>query len=180
MKFPMPLATLLAAFALVTPAIAQKSSLPFTPVIMPNGVGTLPYKMVNGAKEFRLTVEKIKHEIAPGMIVNAWGYNGGTPGPLIEVVEGDRVRILVTNQLSAPTAVHWHGIFLPSGMDGVTGLTQRGIAPGETFQYEFTLKQHGTFMYHSHADEMVQIGLGTMGFFTGSPAARSTVTMPSC
>jgi FtsP/CotA-like multicopper oxidase with cupredoxin domain len=155
--------------ALARPMAAPKESLPYTPVTMPNGAGTLPYKMVGGAKEFHLTVEKIRHEIAPGMVVNAWGYNGGTPGPLIEAVEGDRVRILVTNKLSAPTAVHWHGIFLPSGMDGVTGLTQRGIEPGETFLYEFTLRQHGTFMYHSHADEMVQIGLGSMGFFIVHP-----------
>lgn len=163
------LSGLLAFFLPATSIAAPNEALPYTPVIMPNGVGTLPYKMVNGAKEFHLIVEKIKHEISPGMVVNAWGYNGGTPGPLIEVVEGDRVRILVTNKLSAPTAVHWHGLFLPSGMDGVTGLTQRGIEPGETFRYEFTLKQHGTFMYHSHADEMVQIGLGSMGFFIVHP-----------
>jgi manganese oxidase len=158
-----------ATIALAEPPVTAAEKLPYTPVIMPNGVGTLPFKRVDGVKEFRLVVEKIKHEIAPGMVVNAWGYNGGTPGPLIEVVEGDRVRILVTNKLSAPTAVHWHGLFLPSGMDGVTGLTQRGIEPGETFKYEFTLKQHGTFMYHSHADEMVQIGLGSMGFFIVHP-----------
>jgi FtsP/CotA-like multicopper oxidase with cupredoxin domain len=172
MKFLTPLLALSGLLAITLPTqplAAPTTALPYTPVIMPNGVGTLPFKMVNGAKEFHLIIEKIKHEIAPGMVINAWGYNGGTPGPLIEVVEGDRVRILVTNKLSAPSAVHWHGIFLPSGMDGVTGLTQRGIEPGETFLYEFTLKQHGTFMYHSHADEMVQIGMGSMGFFIVHP-----------
>ncbi len=140
----------------------------YTPVITPNG-STLPWEMDNGVKVFRLAVGECRHEIAPGMVVTAWCYNGQTPGPTIEAVEGDRVRIYVTNKLPEPTAVHWHGILLPSGMDGVQGLTQRGIPPGETFVYEFTLRQHGTQMYHSHGDEMVQIGLGTMGFFIIHP-----------
>lgn len=145
--------------------------LPYTPVVTPNG-STLPWKLVDGVKEFHLIVEPCKHEMAPGMVINAWCYNGQTPGPTIEAVEGDRVRIYVTNKLPEPTAVHWHGVILPSGMDGVAGLTQRGIAPGDTFLYEFTLKQHGTQMYHSHGDEMTQIGLGTMGFFIIHPRKR--------
>ena len=151
---------------------AQAQGLPYTPVITPNG-STLPFTVEDGVKVFRLTVEACRHEIAPGMVVNAWCYNGQTPGPTIEAVEGDRVRILVTNTLPEPTAVHWHGVILPSGMDGVGGLNQRYIAPGDTFAYEFTLKQHGTQMYHSHADEMVQIGLGTMGFFVIHPKERT-------
>ncbi|HKP98118.1 MAG TPA: multicopper oxidase domain-containing protein [Fibrobacteria bacterium] len=144
----------------------------FTPVVTPNG-STLGYTMEQGVKIFRLSVDVIKHEMAPGMVINAWGYNGQTPGPTIEAVEGDRVRIWVKNDLPEPTAVHWHGILLPNGMDGVQGLTQRGIQPGETFRYEFTLKQHGTFMYHSHGDEMVQMGLGTMGFLIVHPKAEA-------
>jgi len=140
----------------------------YTPVVTPNGT-TLPWVMENGAKVFRLTAEICKHEMAPGMVINAWCYNGRTPGPTIEAVEGDHVKIYVENKLPEATAVHWHGILLPSGMDGVQGLSQRGIPPGDTFLYEFTLKQHGTFMYHSHGDEMVQIGLGTMGFFIIHP-----------
>ncbi len=140
----------------------------YTPVATPNG-STLPWKMVDGVKEFHVTVEEINWEIAPGMKIKAWGYNGQTPGPTIEAVEGDRVRIYVTNKLPEETAVHWHGLLLPSGMDGVKGLTQKGIPPGETFAYEFTLKQHGTQMYHSHGDEMTQIGMGTMGFFIIHP-----------
>lgn len=151
---------------------SDKTVLPYTPVVTPNGV-TLPYKLVNGVKEFHLTVEEIEWEVAPGMKIKAWGYNGRTPGPTIEAVEGDRVRILVTNKLPEPTAVHWHGLILPSGMDGVTGLSQKGIRPQETFSYEFTLKQHGTQMYHSHGDEMVQIGLGAMGFFIIHPKERT-------
>jgi FtsP/CotA-like multicopper oxidase with cupredoxin domain len=101
------------------------------------------------------------------MTVKAWGYNGSTPGPTLEWVQGDRIRILVTNTLPEATVVHWHGLLIPgaSGMDGVQGLTQKGIAPGETYFYEFTVKQEpGTLMYHSHGDEMVQIGMGSYGF----------------
>ncbi len=146
--------------------------LPYTPVVTPNG-STLPWKMVDGVKEFHLVAEEITWEFAPGMVVKCWGYNGRTPGPTIEAVEGDRVRIYVTNRLPEPTAVHWHGVLLPSGMDGVQGLSQKGIPPGETYVYEFTLRQHGTQMYHSHGDEMVQIGLGTMGFFIIHPRKRA-------
>ncbi len=144
------------------------AALAYTPVTMPNG-STLAWKMVNGVKEYRLTVEEFEHEFTPGFKAKVWGYNGQTPGPTIEAVEGDHIRILVTNKLPEATAVHWHGVFLPNGMDGVQGLTQTGIGPGETFAYTFTLKQHGTFMYHSHGDEMTQMGMGTMGFFIVHP-----------
>ncbi len=145
----------------------------YTPVITPNG-STMPWTLdEDGAKVFRITVGECKHEIAPGMTINAWCYNGQTPGPTIEAVEGDRLRIYVTNKLGELTAIHWHGIYLPNGMDGVSGLTQKGIMPGETFKYEFTLKQHGTYMYHSHGDEMTQMGLGTMGFLIVHPKNES-------
>ncbi|MFN3842518.1 MAG: multicopper oxidase family protein [Rehaibacterium terrae] len=140
----------------------------YTPVRTPNG-WTLPYRMNNGVKEFHLVAEEIEHEFAPGSVAKCWGYNGSTPGPTIEAVEGDRVRIYVTNRLSEPTSVHWHGLLLPSGMDGVGGLTQPHIQPGETYVYEFTLVQHGTHMYHPHADEMVQMAMGMMGFFIIHP-----------
>lgn len=145
----------------------------YTPVIMPNG-STLPFTMKDGVKEFRLTAEPVKREIAPGMIINAWGYNGSTPGPTIECVEGDRVRIFATNKLPERTSVHWHGILLPNGMDGVAGLNQPHIEPGETYVYEFTLRQHGVYMYHPHSDEMVQMALGMMGFFVIHPKAPET------
>jgi FtsP/CotA-like multicopper oxidase with cupredoxin domain len=144
------------------------SNLPYTPVVTPNGA-TLPWKMVDGVKEWRLVAEPVKREFAPGMVINCWGYNGTSPGPTLEAVEGDRVRILVENRLPEPTSVHWHGVLLPNGMDGVGGLTQPHIKPGETYAYEFTLRQHGTLMYHPHSDEMVQMALGMQGFFVIHP-----------
>lgn len=143
-------------------------TLSFTPVITPNGC-SLPWTMDGDVKVFHLIAEPIRREFAPGFWVNCWGYNGITPGPTIEAVEGDTVRILVTNKLNEPTSVHWHGIILPNGMDGVAGLTQEAIPPGVTFKYEFTLKQNGTFMYHPHSDEMFQIAMGMMGFFIIHP-----------
>jgi FtsP/CotA-like multicopper oxidase with cupredoxin domain len=145
---------------------------------------TLPHTLKNGVKEFHLVAEEVDHEFAPGCKARCWGYNGGTPGPTIEAVEGDRVRILVTNRLPEPTSIHWHGILLPSGMDGVSGLSQPAIGPGETFAYEFTLRQHGTHMYHPHADEMVQMAVGMMGLFVIHPAGgeilRSCCTTGRC
>ncbi len=137
-------------------------------VTTPNG-RSLPFRMVNGAKEFHLIAEEVEHEFAPGEKIKAWGYNGSTPGPTLEAVEGDRVRILVTNRLPEHTNIHWHGILLPNGMDGVGGLTQPNIPPGETWAYEFTLRQHGTHMYHPHADEVVQLAAGMMGMFIIHP-----------
>jgi FtsP/CotA-like multicopper oxidase with cupredoxin domain len=119
----------------------------YAPTITPNGT-TLPFKVVEGVKVFHLVAEEVDHEFAPGLSAKCWGYNGRVHGPTIEAVEGDRVRIYVTNRLTAATTIHWHGVFLPSGMDGVGGLSQRVIPPGETFKYEYTLRQHGTFMYH--------------------------------
>lgn len=140
----------------------------FLPTRTLNG-WTLPYTMKNGVKEFHLVAEEVDHEFAPGSRAKCWGYNGSTPGPTIEAVEGDRVRILVTNGLKEHTTIHWHGLILPSGMDGVGGLNQPQIKPGETFAYEFTLKQHGSHMYHPHADEMTQLAVGMMGMFIIHP-----------
>jgi len=141
---------------------------PYNPVVTLNG-WSLPWRMNNNVKEFHLVAEPVVRELAPGMQANLWGYNGQSPGPTIEVVEGDRVRIFVTNKLPEHTSVHWHGQRLPNGMDGVTGLTQPGIPPGKTFVYEFVAKRPGTFMYHPHADEMTQMAMGMMGFWVTHP-----------
>lgn len=101
--------------------------------------------------------------------IKGWGFNGSIPGPTIEVFEGDRVRLIVKNEVPEPTSIHWHGIELPNNMDGVGGLTQRPIMPGETFIYEFTLYQNGTFFYHSAFNEMKQVGMGLGGAFVIHP-----------
>jgi Multicopper oxidase len=126
----------------------------YTPVITPNGL-TLPYKIVDGVKVFHLIAGEVTHELAPGLKLKLWGFNGRVHGPIIEAVEGDRIRIYVTNRLPEATSIHWHGIILPSGMDGVGGLSQKPIKPGETFKYEYPLVQHGTHMYMA-AEEMLE------------------------
>jgi len=142
-------------------------------VVMPNG-SLLPWKLVDGVKVFHLRAGAFKHEIAPGLEIEAWGYNDSFPGPLIEATEGERVRIYVTNKLGEDTAVHWHGVFVPNGMDGVMGLTQKGIPPGKTFKYEFVFDRAGTFMYHPHGDEMTQIALGMVGMIVVHPKGGET------
>lgn len=101
--------------------------------------------------------------------LKAWGYNGVTPGPTIEVDEGDRVRIIVKNELPEPTSIHWHGLEIPNNMDGATPETNRPILPGETFTYEFTVYQSGTFIYHSGFNVAKQDDYGLQGFFISHP-----------
>lgn len=164
------------AAAAMHPVVAAETTVPraYQPVHTLNG-WTLPYRLKDGVKEFHLVAEEVEHEFAPGCTAKCWGYNGSTPGPTLEAVQGDRVRIYVTNNLPEHTSIHWHGVLLPSGMDGVTGLTQAAIEPGETYVYEFTLQQHGTFMYHPHADETVQLATGMMGMFIIHPKAGEIV-----
>jgi FtsP/CotA-like multicopper oxidase with cupredoxin domain len=150
------------------PPIRPTSGPDYQPVVTLNG-WTLPHRMNNGVKEFHLVAEPVEREMAEGMTAYLWGYNGQSPGPTIEAVEGDRVRIFVTNKLPEHTTIHWHGMILPSGMDGVGGLSQPHIPAGKTFVYEFDLVKSGTFMYHPHSDEMVQMAMGMMGFFVIHP-----------
>jgi FtsP/CotA-like multicopper oxidase with cupredoxin domain len=154
--------------ATTTPPPLPSSGRPFHPVVTLNG-WSLPWRMNQGVKEFHLVAEPVVRELAAGMKANLWGYNGQSPGPTIEVVEGDRVRIFVTNRLSEATSIHWHGQRLPNGMDGVSGLTQPAIAAGKTYVYEFIAKRAGSFMYHPHADEMVQMAMGMYGFWVTHP-----------
>ena len=154
------------------PPLIPNTGRPYNPVVTLNG-WTLPWRMNNGVKEFHLVAEPVLRELAPGMTAHLWGYNGQSPGPTIEVVEGDRVRIFVTNKLPEHTSIHWHGQRLPNGMDGVTGLNQPGIPSGKTFVYEFEARRPGTFMYHPHADEMVQMAMGMMGFWITHPKHKN-------
>ncbi|HEX8913069.1 MAG TPA: copper oxidase [Humisphaera sp.] len=173
-----------AAAAAVPAAGARAPARGYLPVVTPDG-STAPFKLVDGVKVFHLVAGPCKREFAPGLVVDCWGYNGQTPGPTIELVEGDRVRIYVTNNLPEATTVHWHGMLLPCGMDGVAGLTQKPIPPGQTWKYEFDVRgQTGTLMYHPHFDEMTQLAMGMMGLIvihpkepTGEPVDRDYALM---
>ena len=150
------------------PPLVPATGRHYNAVVTLNG-WTLPWRMNNGVKEFHLVAEPVVRDMCEGFKAHLWGYNGQSPGPTIEVVEGDRVRIFVTNKLPEHTSVHWHGQRLPNGMDGVTGLNQPAIQPGKTFVYEFVARRPGTFMYHPHADEMTQMAMGMMGFWVTHP-----------
>ncbi|MHB8863468.1 MAG: multicopper oxidase domain-containing protein [Pirellulaceae bacterium] len=143
------------------------SGLPPVPVEGPD-LEKLPWKMVNGAKEFHIYCEHVRRELLPGNWMDFFGYNGSMPGPTIEANQGDRVRFVVHNHLPEPTSVHWHGLELPIEEDGVPGVTQEAIPPGGTYIYEYDLHQAGTFFYHSHMP--MQEAFGTVGFFIIHPA----------
>ena len=126
-------------------------------------------------RAFTLVAEPVAWEIQPGLVVDGWGYNGGTPGPTIRVTEGDRVRVTLTNRLPVPTTIHWHGIDVPIAQDGVPGLSQDPVEPGETFVYEFTATNPGTRWYHSHVDSTMQIQMGLFGAFIIDPKVPEPV-----
>ena len=145
----------------------RAGGLPPVPVEVPDGPPKLAWKMVKGVKEFHLTAEHLKREVLPDVWIDVWGYNGSMPGPMIEAVEGDTVRIIVHNKLPEATSLHWHGIDVPNAMDGVEGLVQNPIPAGGTYTYEFTLKQNGTFFYHTHV--AMQQSMGMVGLFIIHP-----------
>ena len=127
----------------------------------------VPWKMVNGVKEFELRCTPVKREFLPGQRMDVWGYNDTMPGPMIEAFQGDRVRFVIHNELPEPTSIHWHGLEIPIQYDGVPGLTQDLIPPGGTFVYEYDLHQTGTFFYHSHI--AMQEAFGMTGLFIIHP-----------
>ncbi len=127
------------------------------------GAQPLEYKLDNEVKVFSLTAKPVKWPITGGTTVTAWTYNGTVPGPLIRVNEGDKIRVVLKNELPEATSIHWHGLPVPNNQDGVAepAVTQKPIMPGETYTYEFIAKPAGTFMYHSHVqtDRQIPIGL---------------------
>jgi multicopper oxidase len=120
-------------------------------------------------RQFQLTVGRTQWELAPGKVVDAYTYNGQVPGPELRVTEGDTVRVTVKNELDEPTTVHWHGVNVPSAMDGVPDTSGPPIAPGDTFTYEFVATPAGTRWYHAHFDEMNQQGGGLTGALVIEP-----------
>ena len=127
----------------------------------------LAYKLVDGVKEFHLHAQPVRRELLPNSFMNHWGYNGTMPGPTIEVNEGDRVRIVLHNELPEPTTLHLHGLELPIAMDGIEFVTQDPIMPGKTGVYEVELHQNGTFFYHPHM--AMQEAFGMVGLFIIHP-----------
>lgn len=119
----------------------------------------LRWKMVDGVKEFHLEPTPVRRELLPDIYMDAYGYNGQFPGPVIEVEQGDRVRFVVRNGLPEATTVHWHGLELPNGMDGIPAVTQDLIQPGEDFIYEFDIHQEGSYFYHPHVAMQEAIGM---------------------
>jgi manganese oxidase len=136
------------------------------PVQTPD-VPHLPFRMDNGAKVFHLIPQPVRTQFLPGREVDAWGFNGSVPGPTIEVQQGDRVRFIVENRLPEMFSMHWHGLEVPIDQDGGPGISQDPIPAGQTFTYEFTVNQHGTFFYHSHF--AMQEMMGLIGLFVIHP-----------
>ncbi len=128
------------------------------PVLTPD-IADLPSTEDNGVKVFNLVAEPVKQVIIPGRTFDLWGFNGSAPGPTIQANEGDRVRIVFDNHLPEPTGIHWHGLEIPIEMDGVPGIGQKPVMPGERFVYEFELHQNGTFFYHSHMAMQEMVGM---------------------
>ncbi len=129
----------------------------------------MPYREEDGFKVFELTCTEGPWEPDPATPVNAMMYNGMVPGPTIRITEGDKVRVVCTNQMSQSTSIHFHGVLVPNDQDGVPYLTQKPIKPGETFTYEFTARNSGSHMYHSHHNAAEQVTKGLMGAFIIDP-----------
>jgi FtsP/CotA-like multicopper oxidase with cupredoxin domain len=140
-----------------------------TPITKGLGNQPLQPRIENGVKVFELTCDEIEWEVSPGKVHAARGYNGAVPGPILRATEGERVRVVVTNNLKESTSIHWHGLVIPNNMDGVPFLNQEPIKPGATFTYEFTLVNSGTHMYHSHHNSMDQVNRGLLGAFIVDP-----------
>lgn len=119
-------------------------------------------KNQNKTVEYNLQAGTFNWEIAPGKTIEAWGFNNQLPGPVLEANAGDTLVVRVTNNLNEPTMIHWHGIRIPAAMDG-TGMVQKPIEPGETFEYRFVVPDAGTFWYHSHHNETIQMERGMYG-----------------
>lgn len=139
---------------------------PFVPMTAPD-LADLPFTMDGSVKVFNLRAEPVKRKIAPFKTIDAWGYNGTCPGPTIQVHQGDRVRVIFENNLPESTSLHWHGLEVPIEQDGVPWISQKPVAPGEKYVYEFTVHQEGTFFYHAHG--AMQEMMGLIGFFVAHP-----------
>ena len=144
----------------------------FPAPVITTDVGDLPYTLDNGVKVFHLTAQVMKRQIAPDKTIDVWGFNGSAPGPTIQVTQGDRVRVVFENQLPEPSSIHWHGFEDHIAFDGMPGISQEPVRPGERFVYEFNIHQEGTYFYHSHM--AMQEMAGMIGGFIMHPRAPYT------
>ncbi|MEP6468783.1 MAG: multicopper oxidase domain-containing protein [Chloroflexota bacterium] len=138
----------------------------------------------DGTKQWEITASVIQWETEPGTVLEAYAYNGSVPGPQLRAEVGDKVRIILHNELPVPTTIHSHGLMVPNAMEGVPVITQPAVMPGESFTYEFTLRNAGSHMYHSHFMAEHQVPMGLLGAFvvtdpaaTDEPAADIDYTM---
>ena len=155
-------------------AAVEPNEITYTAPVDARGDQPLEPRMEDGVKVFDLGVSVIEWNILSYERVAAYAFNRQVPGPRIRVTEGDQVRFNVTNNLPEPTSVHWHGMILPNNMDGAAKVTQEPIAPGETYIYEFTVSQVGTFFYHSHFEPDRQQALGMYGALIIDPREQPT------
>lgn len=123
-------------------------------------------------KVFHLTVEDVKFEMSPGININGWGFNGLIPGPTIRVREGDRIRIILRNNTDTDHTLHVHGQSKPVVMDGVPYLSQKPLKKGESYTYEFVVKNSGTHWYHCHVDSAHHVDMGMYGAFIVEPKQK--------
>lgn len=137
-----------------------------------NLIKTTKTKTLKG-NEFTIVAKEATHKINGKTKVTAWTFNGSVPGSEIRVKEGEKVTIHFKNELPAPVSIHWHGIPVPNEMDGIPGVTQNAVKPGETFTYEFIASVPGTYMYHSHQDGVNQIDKGLYGAFIVEPKEKT-------
>lgn len=129
----------------------------------------IEFTLDGDTKVFELTAKAVQWPILKDVIATAWTYNGTVPGPMIRVTDGDKVRVILKNDLPQPTTIHWHGIAVPNAMDGIPDVTQKPIEPGETFTYEFIASPAGTYMYHSHYEGDIQVTAGLYAPFIIDP-----------
>jgi zinc transporter ZupT len=134
-----------------------------------NLLPSLPARPPGAVKTYYLYAEVVPWLVAPGVVQQAWTYDGTVPGPTIHVRQGDRVRVILVNRLPEPTTVHWHGLSVDADMDGVPGMTQTAVTPGGAFVYEFTATSPGTYIYHTHYDDLNQLDRGLYGAVVVDP-----------
>ncbi len=128
---------------------------------------------ISTEREYNIVAKESKLEISSDVSVVAWTFNGTVPGKPIRVTEGETVKINLKNELPEPVAMHWHGITVPNQMDGIPGVTQNAVQPGETFTYEFTPNVPGTYMYHTHQNAVNQLDMGLYGSFIVEPKEKT-------